>query len=89
MATYTCVLFSQLSCVWLFWDPMDYSLPNSSGISQARILERVTIPSQEDLPCQGIKLMSPELVGRFFTTEPRGKPIYTYVCVCVCVHIYK
>ena len=34
-----------LSCVWLFCDSMDYSLPNSSvhGISQPRILEWVTI----------------------------------------------
>ena len=34
-----------LSCVWLFCDPMDYSLPDSSvhGISQPRILEWVTI----------------------------------------------
>ena len=35
-----------LSCVWL-WDPMDYSLPESSvhGIFQARILEWVAISS--------------------------------------------
>ena len=36
---------SSLSGVWLFCDPMDYSLPGSSvhGISQARILEWVAI----------------------------------------------
>ena len=36
-----------LSCVWLFCDPMDCSLPGSSvyGISQARILEWVAISS--------------------------------------------
>ena len=28
--------------------------------------------------------MSPGLAGRFFTTEPAGKPI----CMCVCVYIY-
>ena len=34
-----------LSCVWLFCDPMDCSLPGSSvhGISQARILECIAI----------------------------------------------
>ena len=42
---FSIVVVQSLSCVWLFWDPMDYSLPVSSvyGISQARILERVAI----------------------------------------------
>ena len=31
-------------------------------------------PSQGDLLDLGIKLMSPALAGRFFTTEPTGKP---------------
>ena len=41
-----------LSHVGLFAIPMDYSLPGSSvhGISQARILEWVAIPSPGDLP---------------------------------------
>ena len=30
-------------------------------------------PSPGDLPDQGIKLVSPVLAGRFFTTEPLGK----------------
>ena len=32
-------------------------------------------PSPGDLPYPGIKPMSPELAGRFFTTEPPGKPL--------------
>ena len=28
-----------------------------------------------DLPCPGIKPVSPELAGEFFTTEPPGTPI--------------
>ena len=28
----------------------------------------------EHLPCPGIEPMSPALVGRFFTTQPPGKP---------------
>ena len=43
-----------------------------------------------DLPDPGIKpesLVSPALAGRFFTTEPLGKPLYMCVCVCVCVCI--
>ena len=40
-----CCLVRKL-CIWLFCNPMDFSLPGSSvhGISQARILEWVTIP---------------------------------------------
>ena len=38
-------MLSHYSCVWLFWDSMDYSPLGSSihGISQARILEGVAI----------------------------------------------
>ena len=32
-------------------------------------------PSPGNLPAPGIKLASPTLAGRFFTTEPPGKPI--------------
>ena len=31
-------------------------------------------PSPGDLPYPGIEPMSPALAGRFFTTEPSGKP---------------
>ena len=31
-------------------------------------------PSAGDLPDPGIKAVSPALIGRFFTTEPPGKP---------------
>ena len=62
------------------WDPTDCSLPCSSvhRILQARILEWVTIPFSRDLPDPGIELASTTsqaLAGRFFTTEPPGKPI--------------
>ena len=42
--------------------PVDCSPPGSSvhGILQARILERVAIPSPWDLPDPGIELASPE-----------------------------
>ena len=50
-------------------DPMDNSPPGSSvhGILEARILEWVAIKLTS--------LMSPALAGRFFTTEPPGKPL--------------
>ena len=52
----------------------DYSLPGSSvhGILQARILERVTMPSSEDLSdpvIEPVSLMLPALAGGFFTTS--------------------
>ena len=55
---------------------MDCSPPASSvhRISQARILEWVAVPSPGDLLQPGIKLTSTVLEGRFFTTEPPGKP---------------
>ena len=60
-------------------DAMGCSLPGSSvhGISQARILEWVAIPSPGDLPDPGIEpksLESPALAGGFFIAVPPGKP---------------
>ena len=42
-----CCVLSHLSCVHLFCEPMDLSLPGSSvhGILQARVLEWVAMPS--------------------------------------------
>ena len=67
------------SCLTLC-NPMDCSPPGSSvqGILQARILKWVAISFSGDLPNPGIKPMSfvaPALAGRFFTTEPPGKPL--------------
>ena len=55
---------------------MDGSPPGSDvhGISQARILEWVAIPSPGDLPDPGFKPASPALASSFFTTERPGKP---------------
>ena len=59
-------------------NPMDYNPPGSPvhGIFPTRIMEWVA-PSPGDLPNPGIKpvsSVSPALAGRFFTTEPLGKP---------------
>ena len=72
-------------------DPMDCSLPGTSihGFPKQEYWNGLPFPSPGDLPDPGIKPMSPALVGKFFTTEPPGKPIYVcmyiYMCVCVCV----
>ena len=64
---------------------MDSSPPGSSvhGISQATTLELAAISySRGVLPDSGIEpvsLASPALAGRFFTTEPPGKPSCSYI----------
>ena len=58
-------------------NPMGCRPPGSSvhGILQARIIEWLPFPSPGDLLDPGIKLVSPALAGRFFTTEPPEEPI--------------
>ena len=58
-----------LSHVQIFVTPRtDCRLPGSSvhGIFQARIWSGLPFPPPGDLPCPGIKLVSPELAGRSF-----------------------
>ena len=64
-------------------DYLDCSPPGSSvhGISQARILERVAIPSPGNLPDSGTEPKSLALAGGFFTVEPPGKPRTVYLKV--------
>ena len=64
------------SCLTLC-DPMGCSPPGSSvhGISQAEYWSGLPCPPPGDLPDPGIEPVSPALAGRFFTTEPCGKPI--------------
>ena len=68
---YVCML----SRVWLCNLP-DASSSCSSvhGIFQARIRKWVPSLSPGDLSHPGIKPTSPALAGKFFTTEPSGKP---------------
>ena len=41
----------------------------------------MTFSPPGDLPDPGIELVSPALAGRFFTTEPPGKPHNHYDCI--------
>ena len=70
------VVIHLLSCVQLFCDPMDYSLPGSSvhGISQARILEWVAISFSMGYSWSRDWTRVSWLAGGFFTTEPPRKP---------------
>ena len=55
--------------------PHRLQLPGSSihGISQARNLEWVAIPSPGDLPNPGLKPRSPALQADFLPSEPQGR----------------
>ena len=66
-------------CPTVFCDPMDCSPPGSSvhGILQVRIWSGLAFPPPVGLLNPGIEPESPAslaLQGRFFTTEPPGKP---------------
>ena len=66
------------SCLMLC-DPMDYiarQAPLSMGLSRQENWSGLPCPPPEDFPDPGIEPTSPILAGRFFTTEPPGKPEY-------------
>ena len=74
-----CVL-SHFSCVRLFVIPWTggHQPSMSVGFSWQEYWSGLPFPPPRDRPNPGIKPVSPGLAGRFFTTEPPGKPIYTY-----------
>ena len=64
------------SCLTLC-DPMDCRPPGFSvhGIFQAKYWNELPFPSPGDLPDPEIECTPLALAGRFFTTEPSGKPL--------------
>ena len=48
--------------------------PLFMGFFRQECWDELPFPSPGYLPNSGIKLASPELAGRFFTTESPGKP---------------
>ena len=74
------VVAQLFSRVWLFVTPQTvaHQAPLSMGLSQQEYWSGLPCPPLGDLPDPGIEPMSPEspvLAGRFFTTEPPGKPL--------------
>ena len=69
-------LFSGSFVTDSFCDPVDCSPPGSSvhGISQARILEWVAISFSRGSSQPRDQTQVSCIAGRFFTTEPLGKP---------------
>ena len=69
-----CSVMSDSVTLWI----VAHQAPLYMGFFQARKLECVAISSSRGLfPTLGLKLaspVSPALAGRFFTTEPPGKP---------------
>ena len=65
-----------LSRVLLFVTPwtVAHQVPLSTGFPRQEYWSRLVFTSPGDLPDPGIKPESPALAGRFFTTEPPGKP---------------
>ena len=59
------------------WDPTDHNLPGSSVMEfpRQKYWSGLPFPLPGDLPDPGIEPLSPALAGRFFTTEPPGKPL--------------
>ena len=83
--------FNNLLCYQLFWDisclsykigiviatpwTVAYQAPPSMGFSRQEYGSGLPFPSPGVLSNPGIKPESPALAGRFFATEPPGKPI--------------
>ena len=76
-------LCQSLSHVQLFCDPMSGSLLGSSvhGVPRQEYWSGLPFPPPGYLPDPGIEPESPVLAGRFFTTEPPGKPTDNYILV--------
>ena len=66
-----------LDRVLLFVTPWTVALqaPWSMALPRQECWSGLPFLSPEDLPSPGIQPMSPALTGRFFTSEPPGKPL--------------
>ena len=76
-----------LSHVCLFVGPwiIVCQAPLSMGFSKQEYWSGFPLPPPGDLPDPGIEPVppvAPALLGRFFTTEPPGKPNITTICLC-------
>ena len=65
-----CCLVTE-SCLTL----CNHQAPLSIGLPRQEYWSGLPFPSPGDLPNPRVEPTSPALAGRFFTTEPSGKPI--------------
>ena len=61
--------------------------PLSMGFPRQEYWSGLPFPSPGDLPEPGIKPEALALSGRFFTTEPPGKPLYVLCAACSVVQL--
>ena len=80
-----------LNHVWLFATPwiVACQTPSSIGFSRQEHWSGLPFPSPGDLSYPRIKHISPALAGRFFTTEPLGKPHLGCSCCSCCCSVAK
>ena len=88
------VVLSHLSPVRLFETPrtIAHQAPLSMEFSRQEYRSGLPCLPPGDLPDSGIKLaslMPPALAGGFFTTDPPGKPIYSYGSQPNCKFVWK
>ena len=89
-----CALCSVTQSCPTLYDPMDCSLPGSSvhGILQARILERVAMPSSRGSSQPQDRTQVSHIAGRFFnvwaTREAHEKHVYVYIHTYMCMYAY-
>ena len=81
LCMYVGVHAQSLSCILLFATPwtIAYQAPLSVEFSRKESWSRLPFPTPGNLPDPGIEpvsLVSPALVGRFFTTALPGIPMY-------------
>ena len=72
-----CVYAHQLSHVKIFATPWTVACQASlsMGFPRQEYWSGLPFPPPGDLPDPGIEPVSPALVGKFFSTEPPGKPL--------------
>ena len=91
------VVIVQLLChVWLFATPwtVAHEALLSMGFPRQEYWSNLSFCSPGDLPYWGIEpmsLVSPALAGKFFTSEPPGRPFYVLgtfqICSLACIPI--
>ena len=78
----TIIVVQFLSHVQLFFDPhVVHQAPLSIGFPRQEYWSGSPFPSLGDLPNPGVKPTSLAFTGRFFTTEPPGKPRTVISCL--------
>ena len=74
--SYRCGLVTQPCPTLVIPWTLTHQAPMYLGFSRQKYWSGLPFPSPGGFSDPGIKLVSPSLAGRFFTTEPPGKPLF-------------